>query len=284
MGVSGVGSSYTCMYNLQTGKISSKDGSSDEFVSYYNGDITAEETTELNGYDRRRKGGIETLLRYCQDVSRSGDAENAFDPSKGNEFEITCKTVDAITEEYYVNGERVLTEYIGLRYSPEEISQFTQIGNSPFKTHQHKAYDSLTNSINIAVGDSFNLGNGYRITVLEDGVQGEGFGHGSRDDDEKLNRMIGQLTALIHFADQQCPADAIYTGYGDSSMIIAFLQELGVDTSREFTINRTRCIIKNGNIREAGSRDGIPSTIFNKALKRYEEWLYQPLSSGQSYR
>ena len=38
MGVSGVGSRNTYIYNTQTGKLSSKDGQQDAFVDYFNGD------------------------------------------------------------------------------------------------------------------------------------------------------------------------------------------------------------------------------------------------------
>lgn len=47
-----------------------------------------------------------------------------------------------------------------------------------------KAKDPTDNSINIAVGDVFDLGNGYRITVKDDCMYVEGYGR-SKEDDEK---------------------------------------------------------------------------------------------------
>ena len=41
------------------------------------------------------------------------------------------------------------------------------------------------------------------MTVQEDFVWGEGYGNGSKADDERCNMMIGGLNSLIHFADQQ---------------------------------------------------------------------------------
>lgn len=281
MAVSGIGSSYTCIYHASTGKLSSKDGDSDEFIRYYNGELDEEDSKELNGFDRSRKGGLESLFWAFQESGIMGDRK-IFDASHGDEFEITHKTVDALTDEFYVNGEKVWTQMTGLRYAPEEVKKFATLGCS-FKTHQHKPYDAKTNSINLAVGDVFDLGNGYRLRVLEDSVWCEGFRRDGGEEDRKLSRLGGQLTSLIHFADQQYLADTIYAGYGDTESILDFLRGLGVDTDREFTINGTRCEVKDGRIREVGSRDGIPSSVFNKALKRYEEWLYQPLSSGKSY-
>ena len=39
MGITGVGSSYNFVYNTKTGKLSTKDGSKNEFVDFCNGDV-----------------------------------------------------------------------------------------------------------------------------------------------------------------------------------------------------------------------------------------------------
>ena len=38
MGITGVGSSYNFVYNTKTGKLSTKDGSKNEFVDFCNGE------------------------------------------------------------------------------------------------------------------------------------------------------------------------------------------------------------------------------------------------------
>jgi hypothetical protein len=47
MSVSGIGSNYTYIYNSTAGKLSTKDGSNDEFVDYYNGDLSAKDSRRL---------------------------------------------------------------------------------------------------------------------------------------------------------------------------------------------------------------------------------------------
>ena len=42
MGITGVGSSYNFVYNTKTGKLSTKDGSKNEFVDFCNGDVKGE--------------------------------------------------------------------------------------------------------------------------------------------------------------------------------------------------------------------------------------------------
>ena len=52
MNVTGVGSTYNFIYNTKTGKLSTKDGSKNEFVDFCNGDVKGEDTdrksTRLN--------------------------------------------------------------------------------------------------------------------------------------------------------------------------------------------------------------------------------------------
>lgn len=151
--------------------------------------------------------------------------------------------------------------------------------NGPYKTRQSRGYDPTDNSIHIAVGDVFNLGNGYRLRVGIDCVYGEGYGSGSEEDDQKMRQLVRALDSLIRFADQQCFSSWIDAE--STPMLLEFLRELGVDTSREFRINETKCEVAYGRISEVGNHFVVPSSIFNKAVKRYEEMLYQPLSERE---
>ena len=57
MGITGVGSSYNFVYNTKTGKLSTKDGSKNEFVDFCNGDVKGEDTavsyTHLRAHETR---------------------------------------------------------------------------------------------------------------------------------------------------------------------------------------------------------------------------------------
>ena len=116
--------------------------------------------------------------------------------------EITADIDSATHTSFYVNGQKAFTAITGMSYLPSEIQTFGTV-QQPFKTRGYKPYDPSTNSITIGVGSRFNLGNGYSMTVQEDFVWGEGYGNGSKADDERCNMMIGGLNSLIHFADQQ---------------------------------------------------------------------------------
>ena len=58
MGITGVGSSYNFVYNTKTGKLSTKDGSKNEFVDFCNGDVKGEDTETLNHFDAAYKISI----------------------------------------------------------------------------------------------------------------------------------------------------------------------------------------------------------------------------------
>ena len=268
MSITGIGSVQSYIYNSQTGKLSTKDGSTDEFVDYFNGTLSGESSESLNGYDTLKRYNIKQLIDLNGQWGKAW-----FQPDK-DEYEITCEIVNGEESSYSVNGKKVLTNYVAVTHLlPPRWEDI----KSPYKTHQSKAYDPATNSMNIAVGDVFDLGNGYKLKVQEDYIETVGYGTGSAADDEKIRHLEYGLNALIHFADQQCSSGLIWPQH--TPMLLSFLQELGIDTSREFTLNETKCIVQNGMIRESGNKWVVPSSIYNKALQQYEEFLSQPLSS-----
>ena len=272
MNITGIGSSFAYIYNFKTGKLSTKDGTADEFVDYFNGDLAGEESESLNGFDACKKADIETMIEMLNDGALRLD-----NPGK-EEYEISGEIVDAVKAEYSVDGRNIFAAYKGVTYTADEIKSFST-QNGPYKTRQSRGYDPTDNSIHIAVGDVFNLGNGYRLRVGIDCVYGEGYGSGSEEDDQKMRQLVRALDSLIRFADQQCFSSWIDAE--STPMLLEFLRELGVDTSREFRINETKCEVAYGRISEVGNNFVVPSSIFNKAVKRYEEMLYQPLSERE---
>lgn len=275
MSVSQIGNSYTYVYNSQTGKLRSKDGEKDEFVDYFNGELTGEQSNTLNGFDAQRKNDIETIIM----LSRQNKINGILNNPNESEYEISGEIIDAVTSNYSVNGDKVFTSYTAISYTYDEVKMFTTM-TQPYKTLISKGYDSSDNSINIAVGDRFNLSNGYKLTIKRDCIYGEGYGTGSEETDSKMNQLVWGLNALVHFADQQWIAGMI--DKESTPMLLSFLRELGVDTDKEFIINGTKCEVRNGRIREVGNMHVVPSSIQSAAVKRYEELLYRPLSESMS--
>lgn len=274
MSVSGIGSVNSYIYNMKTGKLSTKDGSEDEFVDYFNGDLAGKDSTDLNGYDAHRKRDIEAMIRMFE----MGLGKHLIENSEGDEIEITDEVVDAATSVYSINGEQVFTAYTALTYSKaEEIDIFGTM-RQPFKTHHGTGYDPLTNRLSIGVGDVIDFGNGYRFTVEEDRVVCTGFRNDGSEEDTKARAFASGLEALIHFGDQQTFSERMYL-FLSTDMVLEFLNQMGVDTGREFIINDTRCEVVNGKVREVGNNYLIPSSIREKALERYEQQQYTPMNA-----
>ncbi|MDE7428603.1 MAG: hypothetical protein K2N00_04915 [Lachnospiraceae bacterium] len=107
MSVSGIGSQNTYIYNSQTKRLATKDGSKDAFVDYFNGDISEDEADSLNGFDARRKYDIQTMI----EIWSSEEKGNIFNDPTKTEFEITAKDIDAAESSYFIDGKRGLTGY-----------------------------------------------------------------------------------------------------------------------------------------------------------------------------
>lgn len=273
MGISGIGSRNTYLYNSRTGKLSTKDGARDKFVDYFNGDIAGNEDDTLNGFDASRKAEIKNLIEVWAQIDPSLFRDHARE-----EYEITTEVVDAVTSTCTVDGEKVFTCYNASFFANIDLSAEWN-KRVPYRTRQHKDYDPSDNSVSIAVGDVFDLGNGYRLRVGESEVYGEGYGLRGGVNDQKMKQLSWGLGALIHFADQQWFSAMIdMAGDGTTLMLLELLRELGVDTEREFIINGTKCEVRNGKIHEAGNRWGVPGSVRDRAIGKYEEELYRPLS------
>lgn len=271
MAITGIGSTNTYIYNVKTGKLATKDGSADDFVDYFNGDRNAAQTDTLNGYDQRKKSGIENMLMLMQAgrlrVKGMDTAQNQ------DTYEITSEIEDVVTTNFSVNGEKILTSY--------DMCVFSFI-DSPtaddllYRTRDSRGYDASDNSIHIAAGDVFDLGNGYVLTVKDDHIQLDGTGRGQDMEDKKAKQLAYGLNALIRFADQQWMSEMI--DRESTPMLLSLLHELGVDTEKEFQINGTKCELRSGRIREAGNRFAVPGSVYRNALKQYEELLSMPVS------
>ena len=273
MSISGIGSVNSYIYNMKTGKLSAKDGKEDEFVDYFNDELDGKDSAALNGFDQQRKGSVKQMLHLMEEGMFG---KNVLEKLQGDEIEITSETLDATTSVYYVNGEKVFTANAAVEYTQEEINIFGTI-TQPYKTTHPTGYDPLKNRLSIGVGDTFEFGNRYRFTVESDRVRVDSYGNGTAKDYENAGAFAFGLSALIHFGDQQA-FSALHRAAISTSMMLEFLKDLGVDTDREFMINDTVCEVRNGRIGEVGNKVGVPSSIHQKAVGRYEELLYIPLS------
>lgn len=158
MGISGVGSQNIYIYNSQTKKLATKDGSKDAFVDYFNGDISEGESPSLNGFDARRKYDIETMI----EIWSSEEKGNIFNDPTKTEFEITTKDIDAAESSYFIDGKRAFTGYhcgffqcidpaeIGKALAEKMFSKYNQTAD------QHLSIDGVNDAVQNAVSEEKN--------------------------------------------------------------------------------------------------------------------------------
>ena len=119
MGITGVGSSYNFVYNTKTGKLSTKDGSKNEFVDFCNGDVKGEDTETLNHFDAHTRYQFQRML-YVYGTGMTG--QNPFENDE--KVEITADIDSATHTSFYVNGQKAFTAITGMSYLPYEIRTF----------------------------------------------------------------------------------------------------------------------------------------------------------------
>ncbi|MCM1500477.1 MAG: hypothetical protein NC124_18605, partial [Clostridium sp.] len=230
---------------------------------------------ELNGYDMKMKKDIESMIM----LFNSGvQGAHVFHPDEGL-YEISTEIVQGDTAKYTVNGKHAFTGCVGMQYTKSEFKAFTDLQQS-YKTTDSQRYNAEDNSINIAIGDVYNIGKGRKIIVENDWMHGIGFSDNNGEINE-FNKYLDALNALMRVADGLAPSSIITEDV--TSYALDFLHDQGVDTSKEFVINGTKLHVVNGRIREVGNKTGVPNHVYEQALARYEQWLYEPLSDRKKH-
>ena len=191
MSITGVGSQYTYMYDAATNKLSTKDGSADKFCDFFNGDLAEKDYGELNGYDMKMKKDIESMIMlFNSDVQGA----HVFNPDEGL-YEISTEIVQGDTAKYTVNGKHAFTGCVGMQYTKSELKAFTDLQQS-YRTTNPQRYNAADNSMNIAIGDIYNIGNGRKIVVENNWMHGIGFSNNNEEINE-FNKYLDGLNALM---------------------------------------------------------------------------------------
>ena len=98
MGITGVGSSYNFVYNTKTGKLSTKDGSKNEFVDFCNGDVKGEDTESLNHFDAHTRYQFQRML-YVYGTGMTGQ-----NPFENDEEVVECWLLNIVRIELQFLG------------------------------------------------------------------------------------------------------------------------------------------------------------------------------------
>ena len=288
MGMNGIGSYTQYTYNFATGKLSSEDESDQLFVKYFNGELDTDGDhlpKELTGFDYRKRGEIRWNVEdYCRMFPDkcNGDLELGVEIVHAGLWKISRIEDDEVS---------VCNSYGGEIYLPEELHSPLN-GQVDFATQESEEYNAQTNSIKIGVGSSFELLKGYTFTIEKNKVTFQRDKKaGDMQTDLKAGAMCQYLEAFMYFADQKCGSRSIYSIYNGNEynhFLQKFLSKLGVDTSKEFIVNETRCVFRDNQFVDADYdyENGMTGArgVYEKAIERYEKVLYAPIEKDPYYQ
>lgn len=128
MMLSGVGTIGSYFYNTKTGVLSSKTGTEEAFVDYYNDELQVDETENLNGYDHRTKATLKNILDIWQQFADAGKL-TALPEDSG--IEIPYEITDSVTTAYTINGQK-FTNVAAMYYLPEELAKFREVSTEHY--------------------------------------------------------------------------------------------------------------------------------------------------------
>lgn len=275
MDITGIGTTRSYTYCQTTKKLGTQN-SDDAFVKWYNGEINQEQLpAQINGFDDDVKRGLETFLSdYSQRICVEGYSEESM---QDDSVQVTVHIKDVDCIEYSINDIKMIS-YSAVICSPEDEKIFCG-ENVPYATTVHQDYNAANNSIQIAVGDEYDVGNGYKLVIGNNSVDVVKTAGADPREWDRVNYLSLALSDFIHFADQQWMS--MESSDEINQVVIDFLQKLGVNMEETFTVNKTQCEIVNGRIREVGNMWCIPSSMYNAAKKRYEELMSQSINKKE---
>lgn len=292
MNVKGVGSYSEFTYNYETGKISTESQDEEDllFVKYFNGefDTDGDHLPEgLTGFDYRKRGEI---LSMAESLMRNGYWKNHPEEYDGD-IVLGIRIEDAAT--WYITSPEISTLNClsgGIRYTKEEMAY--ERGEVDFNTKLSLPYNAKNNSITIGIGASYELLDGYTFKIETNKVSFHRMpGKGDDLTDQEAGMICQYLEAFLRFADQQWGSKSIYSMYNGNDynrIIKKFLEKLGVDISKEFTVNETKCVFQDNQFVDAeyDNENGMVGArgVYQQALNRYEQQLYAPLTHDSFYQ
>lgn len=260
MSISKVGGTYAYMYNPQTGRLSTKDGTEDDFTKYYNEGYTDELGERLNGFDSTRKSVFEM---WIENLTSTGTIKN-----DGREYELAEEIVDGGHSYFYLDGEKILDFGTAGDFTVEDLEEEDERFWRPHRIFQHKGYNPVDNSINLAVGDVFDMGR-YRLRVTANSVEVEGLQRTREGKYYNIDLLRWGLDSLIRFTEHG--VNSAFVCDESMPMLIELLKQLGVDVSRDFIINGTKCKFSDGEICIAEYVPPRKSESYKKMVKEFEE-------------
>ena len=296
MDISGLNPVREYMFDANTRKLSTKDGSQDDLVDYFNecgGGVLCSGLTErralekkffethdvnLTGFDKKINqiilDGLITFRNYEAGTKKFSSLDN------GGINEVYCEYVDGRFAVTFKNGDKDVKLYgpDQTEYTPEEYEYIWSETGKEITTTESQPYNPQDNSISFAMGDTYQAGGGRVLTIGSTSVRIKG----QRDD--IYDPLAKGLYKFILCAEQKYDTGAIPEE--EREAVLGFLRRMGINTRKNFVVNGAEFYVPQGSnsIVVAGKKsiieNGFPLSLYKKARARYEAWLMAPLKEN----
>ena len=262
--MTGPGVTHTYIYDSVNKRIVSRDGEKDGFVDYFNDNASDEQLKNLNEWDSEIKRRIKGDAHGC------GLLDNMAKHADEIVFTVEIKdNGDRVWTFKYGEKEHTMLEGYTYPYADYEYEN----RNRFYQTNIHRDYDSKTNSISLAIGDSYDVV-GMKFAINQDHFSVSGI-----NDIQTWKKAEPYALALSHL---MLFVEGIWGAYAitdeDTPIALDFLRKQGIDTSKEFVVNNTHCQIVNGKIQEVGSNRQDDHSSLQKIMQSSLQRSFQYMS------
>lgn len=248
MEITKVGDSFQYLYNSKSKKVYSIDKRTEELAKWINGEMGTEEMTQgVNGYDQVIKADLNSLFHEHWD-SLIANCQKDDESMEEDMFQISINIDNPLRTVYKVNGEEVFISEAAIDIVFDDLEK----GKYTYPTmicEGHKEYDESDNSVGIAIGDTYDIGNNRSIYFGTDGVSIEG---GDENDSEELKLYYEKMKLGVEKFLYASKSEWLQGTISNLQLQEAmdFLQMLGVDISKSFKVNGAKYHVKNKSIQE----------------------------------
>ncbi len=241
MAIGGISYVQTYYYNPATNEFTSKDKGGEAIAESLNDE---ESKVHLADFEKRQKGMLEAFLRMQE---MTGNRWNGYEQADGQEgvYEITYVKENELEAAIYVGEQEVFRQMAAF------CLPGTFDGTWDYSFPEKEFYDSEKNSATIVPGDVFDLKNGYRIEVKEDGVYVKADRNAGGNEEERAyaERMAEAMEELIKTANRGCFSLSASKPDGDMAQeVLDLLTQTGIHPAKEFMINGTRFEAEEGQL------------------------------------
>ena len=246
MQITNIGDTFHYQYDCKNRKLTGQDDKSDVLVKWLNHEISESDLPqEFNHYDGKIKGDLQYLFEQwnSQDASTPEIVRAAYE--KGEALELEINIDSSFRSIVKVNGEECLISDWAFDMLMDDIES-EEVKDSFMIHSDHIDYNTKRNEIGIAVGESFDAGQGRKLTFYDTHIELQGNENAEDPFAAYFERMKEGLEKLF------------YTGKSNWINIktlqleeaFDFLNKLGIDTSRTFRLNGSKYEIKDMQVEE----------------------------------